>query len=138
MLFFLNPFAPHPQSVRDDKQRQWQHEPEQYVGRLSGILVLLLQYGRLVREPPALQQLFGGQVVVTPFAHYHAVFQQHQSGITAYDGLQGDVVRVAERIFRPRDVGPSGYRLASAGRQTVEVVAVITGVFIYLVYVPEH
>ena len=128
--------APCPRAVGECQQYERQHKPEQCGGNLLCHKLLgYLSDGQLVER---CRQFLGfGQLVVAPFADYHPLFEQYQTGIAADDGLERGLVGIAEWVFGPRDVLPVPDGLASAGREAVKRNLLCLTVLVQLVDVAE-
>ena len=126
--------SPHPCAVGQREQSERQYEPQQQGNDALGHVVVghlanLLLFKGLRR----VCLLYVRQVVMAPLAYDGAVFQQQQSGVAAYDGLQRDAVGEAEGVFSSRNLPPPLNVLVRARRQAVEAVAVLIGILVQLV-----
>ena len=132
------PFATRPQAVAERQHGQRQHIPHQderqFVGHRVG---RHLPHGQLFQPERCLVPRDGGQAVVAPFLYDGAVLQQQQSRIAADDGLQRRLVGEAEWVVGSRQVAPAFHGGLSAGRQAVESISVLVGVFVQTGYLAE-
>ena len=81
--------------------------------------------------------LVGRKKVMPPLANHRTVFQQQQSRIAPYYGLERRLVRVIERILSPCHILPARNGGIATCRKAIELIMILYGIFIDHVYVAE-
>ncbi len=67
---------------------------------------------------------------MAPFADDDTIMEEQQAWVRPYDGLQGDIIRVAERVFCACHITPASDGRARTGGETVERIAVVQTILI--------
>ena len=74
---------------------------------------------------------------MAPFVDDLPAFDEQQSRVAAYDGLERGGVGRAERIFGSGSLAPSACALVVAGSEAVEGDVVLYGILVNLLYAAE-
>mgnify|MGYP007121797965 CR=1 FL=1 len=76
------------------------------------------------------QYIFIGKLVIAPFIQDCTVFYQQQAGIGTDNRFQGNIIHLAERVFRTGSFTPHLNFFIRRGSQRIKTVAVLHTVII--------